>query len=156
MRSNSLLEFILLKNLIPTMKYNFILPLLLSVFVAFSCRTEDKNTEPKTENAISETVSQNPDTIEKKDTQTIWKVNIGLLPDIQFKGTGIKALQIKPGKAAEKAGLLAGDIITELDGTPVKSLSDYTMYLSRFKQGDIVDMTVIRGKQTIKKKLTFD
>ncbi len=138
------------------MKYNFILPVILLVFIAFSCRTDDKNTEPKTKNAISETGSLNPDTIEKKDTQTVWKVNIGLLPDIQFKGNGVKALQIKPGKAAEKAGLQPGDVITELDGTPVKSLTDYTLYMAKFKQGEFVDMTIVRGKQTIKKKLTFD
>jgi S1-C subfamily serine protease len=138
------------------MKYKFILPVILSVIVAFSCRTDDKNTEPKTENTTSETDSLNPDTMRKKDTPTIWKVNIGLLPDIQYKGPGIKALQIKPGKAAEKAGLQPGDIVTELDKIPVKSLTDYTMYLAKFKQGDFVEMTVIRGKQTIKKKVTFD
>lgn len=128
------------------------------VFLGISCKTDDNNsgTEVNADDAVAKVDTINPPAAEKKDTQRIWKVNIGLLPDIQFKGSGVKAQQITPGKAAEKAGLQAGDIVIELDKLPVKTLNDYAMYMAKFKKGDFVEMTIIRGKKTIKKKLTFD
>jgi S1-C subfamily serine protease len=140
------------------MKNKFIFSVLMLALLAISCKTDDKNSgmEAKGDDVVSKVNTVNSPTAEKKDTQRIWKVNIGLVPDIQFKGVGLKAQQIKPGKAAEKAGLKAGDIVIKLDGLPVKTLNDYTMYMAKFKQGDFVEMTIIRGKQTIKKKLTFD
>jgi S1-C subfamily serine protease len=140
------------------MKNKFIFSVLMLVFLAISCKTDDKNSGPEVnpDDAVAKVDTINPPAAEKKDTQRIWKVNIGLLPDIQFKGSGVKAKQIKPGKAAKKAGMQAGDIVIELDGLPVKTLNEYTMYMAKFKKGDFVEMTIIRGKQTIKKKLTFD
>ena len=140
------------------MKNKFIFSILMLVLLAISCKTDDKNsgTEVNADGAVAKVDTTNAPAAEKTDTQRIWKVNIGLLPDIQFKGSGVKAQQIKPGKAAEKSGLQTGDIVIELDGLPIKTINDYTMYMAKFKKGDFVEMTIIRGKKTIKKKLTFD
>lgn len=49
-----------------------------------------------------------------------------------------------PGSAADKAGLLGGDIITSFDGKPVKSDSDLDSFLSGTPVGKTVDVAFIR------------
>jgi serine protease Do len=39
-------------------------------------------------------------------------------------GTGILVREVRPGMAAEKAGLKAGDVIVKVDGKPVRTLAD--------------------------------
>ena len=135
------------------MKNKFIFFLILVALVAISCKNDDKNAAApiKPEDTIVQSESAAP-----KDTQRVWKVSIGLLPDTEYQGNGIKAREIRPGKEAERAGLKAGDIVVELDGRVIRALTDYTMYLADFKSGETVEMTIIRDNQTIKKKLTFD
>lgn len=133
--------------------------LLFAVFLLMVACKQDETSDKalKNEENVTRTDSISPEpAVTQEDTQRIWKVNIGLLPDIKHKGNGVKALLIKPGQEAEKAGLKAGDVVIELDGMPVKTMEEYTMYMGKFKKGEFVEMTIIRGNQTIKKKLTFD
>lgn len=51
---------------------------------------------------------------------------------------------------------MQGDIIIAIDGKEIKTLSDYTEYLSEFKVGDVVELTILRGKETLKKQLKFE
>jgi Do/DeqQ family serine protease len=52
--------------------------------------------------------------------------------------------QVEPGSAAEKAGVRAGDVITELDGTPVRSASDLRNRIGLMRVGQGVDLTLVR------------
>jgi S1-C subfamily serine protease len=80
---------------------------------------------------------------------------------------GILVSEVAPGSTAEKAGLrggqrqvrhgrsiihLGGDIITEIDGTPVASLADLLASLEDNKPGDTVEVKIIRGG----KKMSLD
>jgi S1-C subfamily serine protease len=139
------------------MKIKFGIFIVLVSMIAFACKQDesvDKDLKNTDEAAKVDTITGGGSEV-KKDTQNIWKVSIGLMPDIQYKGSGVRAFKIKPGKPAEKAGLKAGDVVIELDGLPVKTLQEYTMYVSKLKKGDFVEMTIIRDKQTIKKKVNF-
>ena len=139
------------------MKIKFGIFIVLVSMIAITCKQDDsveRDLNSADAAAIVDTITGGGSHV-KKDTQNIWKVSIGLMPDIQYKGSGVRAFEIKPDKPAAKAGLKAGDVVIELDGLPVKTLQEYTMYVSKFKKGDFVEMTIIRDKQTIKKKINF-
>jgi S1-C subfamily serine protease len=59
-----------------------------------------------------------------------------------------------PGSAADKAGLIGGDIITSFDGKIVKSESDLTNLLTSTPVGKTVDVVFIRDGVTKTAKLT--
>lgn len=62
----------------------------------------------------------------------------------------LRVNQVIPGTPADKAGVLADDIITEIDGKPTKGLStDQDSSLLRGKRGSIVRITVERNGQTL-------
>jgi S1-C subfamily serine protease len=54
--------------------------------------------------------------------------------------------------AAKEAGLLAGDVVIEFDGQPVRGIDDLHKLLTGERVGKQIPITVIRGVQ----KLTFD
>lgn len=58
---------------------------------------------------------------------------------------GAYVREVTAGSCAEKAGIQAEDIITELEGYPVENLTDLTRALRNFKAGDTVRVTVYRG-----------
>ena len=73
---------------------------------------------------------------------------------------GLLILDIVPGGAAAKAGLLPttrtrrgeinlGDIITSLDGQPVRAPGDLRLALERKQPGDTVKVTIFRGRREL-------
>ena len=74
-------------------------------------------------------------------------VSLGIMPDYSFGGNGVRADAIIEGKIAEKAGMIAGDIITKLGEFTVTDLNSYMTALSKFKKGDAAKVTVLRGKE---------
>ena len=63
--------------------------------------------------------------------------------------------EVTAGLAAEKAGLQAKDIIVNLGGYDVKSVSDLTRVLRKFKAEDTTTITVYRSGQRVDLKITF-
>ena len=61
----------------------------------------------------------------------------------------MKFADVQEGSPAQKAGLRAGDILTEFDGKPIQNLYDFTYALRAHKPGDEVTVKVLRGAQTI-------
>ena len=59
-----------------------------------------------------------------------------------------------PGSAADKAGLVGGDVITSFDGKPVKSESDLTNLLIQTPVGKTVEVQFIRDGETKTAKVT--
>ncbi len=87
---------------------------------------------------------------------------------------GLLVSKVGSGSNAEKAGLkggtdavrygssrnssliyLGGDIITSIGGQTVESLTDYYSALESKKPGEVIQITVLRGKQQISLKLTL-
>lgn len=52
-----------------------------------------------------------------------------------------------PGSSAARAGLLQGDVITHLDGRPLRQVRDLTRYLLRRWQGEAVQLRINRSGQ---------
>jgi hypothetical protein len=59
-----------------------------------------------------------------------------------------------PGSAADKAGLVGGDVITSYDGKPIKSESDLTNLLTQTPIGKTVDVVFTRDGETRTTKVT--
>jgi serine protease Do len=58
-------------------------------------------------------------------------------------GPGVLIHEVLRGGPAEQAGLLDGDILTVLDGTPLDSATTLTYVLDRHYPGDVVDLVWI-------------
>jgi serine protease Do len=62
---------------------------------------------------------------------------------------------VVPGSPADKAGLKEHDVITKVSGVLINDKTSLTSALSKFKVGDQVTLTVIRGGKTITVKVTL-
>lgn len=63
---------------------------------------------------------------------------------------------VTPGLCGEKAGLQAGDVITKIDDTEVKSGNELITAKNNYKPGDTVTLTVYRGGETLTVKVTLE
>ena len=63
---------------------------------------------------------------------------------------------VRSGGPADRAGLLANDVITKLGDYDIKNIYDYTDALSKFKPGEETEVVVKRGTEELKLKLTFN
>ena len=79
--------------------------------------------------------------------------NFGSIPDFTELPNGVRFADIKPGSPAAKAGLRAGDILTEFDGKRIQNLYDFTYALRAKQPGQEVLVKVLRGDQTIEAKV---
>ena len=59
------------------------------------------------------------------------------------------------GSPAAKAGLRAGDIITKVNGYSVGEVASVSSLISEYEPGDTVQLTVLRGTQTLTKSVTL-
>lgn len=68
---------------------------------------------------------------------------------------GIYVRGVLAGGPADQAGLQRGDIITEMDGQAVKTISDINGIKNQYKAGDEVELTVVRASETLQIKLVL-
>jgi S1-C subfamily serine protease len=71
---------------------------------------------------------------------------------------GVYIARIKRRSPGDKAGLKLGDIITEINGKPVKNTTDVEniVYSTYPKVGDVLDITVFRNGRTRNIKLVLE
>ena len=80
---------------------------------------------------------------------------LGSIPDMTSSPGGVKLMGVSKGGPAEKAGLLAGDIITRIGEHEVADLQGMTVALRSFRPGDSTPITILRGTDTLKVDVTF-
>ncbi len=68
---------------------------------------------------------------------------------------GVVILAVEPGGPADRAGLVRGDILLEVDGTPVRTLADVRSVLSRHRPGDTVSVVVQHGDERRTRTVTL-
>jgi len=92
--------------------------------------------------------------VERKDTgkMTGTKVYVGTVPDFAGEVDGYKLGGVTYGSPAAKAGLQAGDIITQFGEKKISNIYDFTYALGNYVLGDKVKVLVKRGE----KELTFE
>jgi C-terminal processing protease CtpA/Prc len=88
-------------------------------------------------------------------TSARWTVSMGIMPDYTFSGTGVRVDGVSENRAAQKAGIRAGDIITKLGDFAVSSMEGYMQALSKFKKGDKAEVKYIRAGQTLSTTVEF-
>lgn len=94
-------------------------------------------------------------TREQPITSSRFKVSIGIMPDYTYSGQGVKADGIVEGKAAQKAGLKAGDIIIQLGEHKVTDINVYMQALKHFNKGENTKIIVKRDSEMLEFSITF-
>lgn len=65
------------------------------------------------------------------------------------ESSGVVVIQTTPGSSAEEAGIVAGDIIREINGLSVKNLRDYQKAMAAAKQGTLLRLLLKRGDSSL-------
>jgi aminopeptidase YwaD len=95
-------------------------------------------------------------TREQQTTTTArFTVSMGIMPDYTFSGAGVKVDGVSEGRAAQKAGLKAGDVVTQLGEYKINSVESYMQALSKFKKGDATKVRIKRGAEELEFAITF-
>ena len=81
-----------------------------------------------------------------------FKVTLGIMPDYTYSGQGVRADGVTEGRVAQKAGIKAGDVITQLGNYKFSDLQTYMEILNKFNKGDATKVKVKRGTA----ELVFD
>jgi membrane-associated protease RseP (regulator of RpoE activity) len=68
---------------------------------------------------------------------------------------GAEILNVAGGSPAEQAGLQAGDVITDVDGSAIKSASDLRQQVRSRQPGDQVTITYSRGGNSAQAQVTL-
>ncbi|HMH21707.1 MAG TPA: M20/M25/M40 family metallo-hydrolase [Puia sp.] len=84
-----------------------------------------------------------------------FSVTLGIMPDYSFSGNGVRADGVSDGRPAQRAGIMAGDVILQLGDYPVPSLEKYMQALSKFKKGDTTIVKYRRGNDTLSASVQF-
>lgn len=84
-----------------------------------------------------------------------YSVTLGVVPDYMFPGPGMKIDGVKEDKPAQKAGLVAGDILLKMGDVEVGNMRDYMTALGKFKPGDTTTVKVKRGDEELEFEVIF-
>jgi S1-C subfamily serine protease len=90
-----------------------------------------------------------------KVTSGGFKVSLGVIPDYSDDPQGLRIDGVRAGTPAEKAGVQAGDILTQIGSTKVKNIYDLTAALSTLEPNTVVDLVVLRDGKEVKMKATL-
>jgi S1-C subfamily serine protease len=69
--------------------------------------------------------------------------------------SALLVVHVEPSGPAEKAGILLGDVVIELQGNTVEDTGDIQQLLGSAKVGDTVQATVLRGGVPVKVSITL-
>lgn len=95
-------------------------------------------------------------TTRNKESKSVrWKVSMGIMPDYAFEGKGVKVDGVSEGKPAFAAGVLKGDVITQLGDVNVDGMEKYMEALSKMEKGSEAVLKVLRGKDIVELKVIF-
>lgn len=81
-----------------------------------------------------------------------FKVTLGIMPDYTYSGSGVRVDGVSEGKVAQKVGIKAGDVITQLGDIKFTDVQSYMGALGKFNKGDATKVKVKRGGE----ELVFD
>ena len=84
-----------------------------------------------------------------------FNVSLGIMPDYTYSGAGVRADGVSEGKPAQKAGIRAGDIITQIGDFKIADVQGYMQVLGKFNKGDATKVKVNRGKEEIVFDIVF-
>ncbi len=72
----------------------------------------------------------------------------GVVPDYTVEVSGMRLASVVAGGPADKAGVLAGDVVVELAGNEVRSIRDFVQVTQTLQVGKKVTIVVKRNEET--------
>jgi C-terminal processing protease CtpA/Prc len=85
-----------------------------------------------------------------------FKVTLGIMPDYSYQdGDGVRVDGVSEERPAIRAGIRAGDVITQLGDNKINGMQSYMEALSKFKEGDTTKVKVLRDKREIEMMISF-
>lgn len=90
-----------------------------------------------------------------QNSRSSFKVTLGVMPDYNFSGKGVKIDGVTAGRPAEGAGIKTGDIITKIGTFSTNDIYEYIEALGGHEKGQTVEIHFLRNNQNQKTKLTF-
>lgn len=79
----------------------------------------------------------------------------GSIPDFGSEGVGYALSGVAPGSPAALGGLKGGDRIIQFGSQKIENLDDFDRALRKYTAGDTVEVTVQRGTETVRLKVTL-
>ena len=79
---------------------------------------------------------------------------MGIMPDYEFGGKGVRIDGISTGGPAAEAGMKQGDIIIEIGGAAIPNVDGYMKALQSQKTGVTIPVTVLRDSKEVQLKVT--
>lgn len=87
-------------------------------------------------------------------TREIKSEGSGVILGVQLsQKTNLKIDKVTPKLGAAKAGLKVGDVLTSVDGVKLKERADLLKMMHGKKPGDVIEIEVLRNKETKKLKV---
>jgi len=80
----------------------------------------------------------------------------GSIPDLGSTVEGYALSGVAKDGPAEKGGLKSGDVIVGLADNKIGNLADFDSALRKFKAGETVELTIRRGSEELKLKVTLE
>lgn len=80
---------------------------------------------------------------------------VGIYPDGDYEGRGVKIDDVINGKGAAAAGLQAGDVILTIDNQDINQVNDISQAIKSHTPGDKVNVTVERNGMTFTKEVAL-
>ena len=97
-----------------------------------------------------------PVELEEQSMPTVrMKVTLGVMPDYAHEGDGLKIDAVVEDRPGAKAGMLAGDIVIDIAGTPLKDIYAYMKILSQLNPGDKAEVKVLRKGSEVVLQVQF-
>ena len=106
---------------------------------------------PETQNKLAFLTTKN----KSMTPRSSFKVTMGVMPSYTAEVVGLRVDGVSEGKPAQKAGILAGDIITKLGVYEVKDIETYMEALGQFDKGQTITVQVKRGAEVKDLTVTF-
>jgi hypothetical protein len=84
-----------------------------------------------------------------------FKVTLGVMPSYTSDASGLLVDGVTEDRPAHKAGILTGDIVTQIGEYPIKDIQNYMEALGKFEKGQTVPVKVKRKGEELTLNVTF-
>jgi hypothetical protein len=84
-----------------------------------------------------------------------FKVTMGVMPSYTSDAAGLLVDGVTEGRPAQKAGIVTGDIITQIGDHTIKDMQTYMEALGKFEKGQQVPVKILRNKEEKTLLVTF-
>lgn len=75
------------------------------------------------------------------------RASLGTMPEFTYPGPGVMVADVMPDSAAQKAGLVAGDVLLAIDGAELPDVRTFSNVLKSKAPGDVVSLRYRRGRE---------